>query len=276
MSPLLLYDNLEGRQTALQALALFQTLPLRLPYIVALYCRQGEINISAGLHNYHLSSGQLLICINETVVSEIRMSDDCRAFCICLSKDHKLESEIPQAIGYFVGEINARPLLLTIPLHFQEPYIQLYHLLRRWQEIPDFRLRRQAIVGTFQTMMSISASAIVEAPTDIQEASTQPQMLYRRFITLLAIHYRQQRQLSFYADQLCITTKYLSRVVLSVAHRKAADIVRDYVILDAKALLRSGRYSISQIADELHFATPSFFTAYFRHAVGQTPTEYKG
>lgn len=268
-----LYDNLDGQGQGMPEI--FKRLPVRLPYIMALYCQRGEISLMASLHNYTLREGQLLICINETVVSAVRMSEECRMFCLCLSKDHQLEAEIPKAIGYFVGEINARPLRITIPEHFREPYLELYRLLRQWVIVPDFRLRRQAIVGTFQTMMSLSASTFTGPEGDIGQPTSQPQLLYRRFITLVAQHYREHRELAFYADRLCITPKYLSRLVFQVSERRAAEIVRDYVVLDAKALLLSGRYSIGQVAEELHFATPSFFSAYFRHATGTSPTEYR-
>lgn len=81
--------------------------------------------------------------------------------------------------------------------------------------------------------------------------------------------------MQFYADRLCLTPKYLSQVVHAVSGRHAGDWIRDYVILEAKALLKSGQYTIQQVSDMLNFANQSFFGVYFKKAVGCSPTVYK-
>ena len=80
--------------------------------------------------------------------------------------------------------------------------------------------------------------------------------------------------MAFYAEKMCITPKYLSVVVSKASHRKPSDWIRDYVILDAKAMILSGEYTIQQVSDLLHFANPSFFGRYFKDAVGCAPGKF--
>ena len=87
--------------------------------------------------------------------------------------------------------------------------------------------------------------------------------------------YTKERSISYYADRLCVTPKYLSQIVRKVSGRFAGDWITDYVILEAKALLKSRKYTIQQIADRLNFANQSFFGKYFKEKVGCSTSEYQ-
>ena len=89
-----------------------------------------------------------------------------------------------------------------------------------------------------------------------------------------ALHRRSGR-IGFYADKLCITPKYLSQVVLDISGHHAGEWIRDYVILEAKALLKCGKYNVQQVSDLLNFANQSFFGSYFKKAVGCSPSAYQ-
>ena len=53
------------------------------------------------------------------------------------------------------------------------------------------------------------------------------------------------------------------------------DWITDFVILEAKAMLKSRKYTVQQIADALNFANQSFFGKYFKDKVGCSPTQYQ-
>ena len=67
----------------------------------------------------------------------------------------------------------------------------------------------------------------------------------------------------------------MSQVIYGQTGRHPAEWIRDYVILDAKTMLRSGRYSVRKVAEELHFPNQSFFGKYFKEAVGVSPKKWK-
>ncbi|MCS3310663.1 helix-turn-helix domain-containing protein [Bacteroides sp. BFG-637] len=87
--------------------------------------------------------------------------------------------------------------------------------------------------------------------------------------------YTKERSISYYADVLCITPKYLSQVIHNISGRFASDWIIDFVILEAKALLKSRKYTVQQVADMLNFANQSFFGKYFKNKVGCSPSEYQ-
>ena len=99
--------------------------------------------------------------------------------------------------------------------------------------------------------------------------------LFRRFITLVNEHCKTQRTTTFYADRLCLSPRYLSSVIRNVSGRTVVEWVNQAVILEAKVLLKHSDLLTYQIADELHFPNPSFFSKFFKRMTGMTPQEYQ-
>ena len=80
--------------------------------------------------------------------------------------------------------------------------------------------------------------------------------------------------MSFYAQQLYITTKYLSNIVKEATGRSAAQWIDEFVILEAKNLLRFSGKTIKQVSYELNFSNQSAFGKYFKLITGMSPSEY--
>ncbi len=116
--------------------------------------------------------------------------------------------------------------------------------------------------------------------TDYEESGTgdkpasRRQQLFERFLDLVQRHYAGQRSISFYAGKMCVTSKYLSAVVRQAGGRFAGDWIRERVVLEAKALLRTRRYTVQQASGMPGFANASFFAKYFKAATGVTPRKY--
>jgi AraC-like DNA-binding protein len=96
-----------------------------------------------------------------------------------------------------------------------------------------------------------------------------------RFIELVQENYRNERLIGFYADKLCITPKYLSKLVKDNTGRSAGEWIDSHVILEARAMLQSSDMTIQQIAASLNFPNQSFFGKYFKRATGLSPKQYR-
>ena len=95
------------------------------------------------------------------------------------------------------------------------------------------------------------------------------------FLELVQQHYREERLIQYYASRLCITPKYLSKLVKDHTGRAATDWIEQHVILEARAMLQSTDLSIQQIATTLNFPNQSFFGKYFKRATGVSPKQYR-
>jgi AraC-like DNA-binding protein len=95
------------------------------------------------------------------------------------------------------------------------------------------------------------------------------------FNRLLSEHFIAHRDISFYADQLCITGDYLSRIVKRVSGRTVGDMINQMLMMEACYLLRTSSLSIAQISQRLHFSEPASFTRFFIRVKGMTPKEFR-
>ncbi len=99
--------------------------------------------------------------------------------------------------------------------------------------------------------------------------------VWERFRELLKQHYKQERQVAFYADKLCFTPKYLSRIIREISGRSVSEWIDYYIIMESKALLRSTDMTIQQLSMQMNFASQALFGKFFKRVTGLSPKEYR-
>ena len=110
-------------------------------------------------------------------------------------------------------------------------------------------------------------------PDELPERATQ---LLRQFISLLDDgHFRQHRDLAFYADRLYITPHYLSEVSKKVTGRPASFWIDMYLGNEVVRQITMTNHTLTEIADDLNFSSLSYFTQYAQRLLGQSPARFR-
>ena len=99
--------------------------------------------------------------------------------------------------------------------------------------------------------------------------------LYNAFVSLVAEYYRDAHDVRFYADKLCITTRYLSGVTDKVVGKTPKQIIADYLVNEAKNHLATTRLTIQEIADKLGFSSQALFCKFFKVQESTSPSAYR-
>ncbi len=105
--------------------------------------------------------------------------------------------------------------------------------------------------------------------------SKRKRSLFNDFMQILERDYHKCRDVSYYAEALHITSKYLNVVSRQIAGRTAKTVIDHYVILKLKIDLSRNACPIKQLAWDYNFSDASFFTRYFRQHTGMTPLSYR-
>lgn len=87
--------------------------------------------------------------------------------------------------------------------------------------------------------------------------------------------FREHRELSYYAKELCVTDKYLSEVCKKASGFAANYWINRFTHIEITRLLRNKELSIAQISDQLNFSSPAYFTRYVKNAFGKSPQEMR-
>ena len=115
----------------------------------------------------------------------------------------------------------------------------------------------------------------VAEPQEVLEGSFRTNQVVERFVTLVTQYHNSERSMQFYADKLCLTPKYLSKIVKQATGRSGPDWIDTYVVLEARNLLRYSDLSIKEIVWRLNFANSSVFNKFFRTHTGISPSDYR-
>lgn len=92
-----------------------------------------------------------------------------------------------------------------------------------------------------------------------------------KFFHLLAVYYKENRTVQFYADKLNVTAKYLTTAIKRATGRPVLDWLHEAVLIEAKMLLRTTDLTVQQISERLNFSSLSSFIQFFKKHTGTTP-----
>jgi AraC family transcriptional regulator, transcriptional activator of pobA len=80
---------------------------------------------------------------------------------------------------------------------------------------------------------------------------------------------------NYLASELNISSRYLSDLLKQETGKTAIDLIHLFVISEAKNRLVSEDHSVSEIAYELGFENPPYFSRLFKKETGMSPVEFK-
>lgn len=99
--------------------------------------------------------------------------------------------------------------------------------------------------------------------------------LFTKFMHLLTRHYRETRQVAFYAEKMNVTPRHLNGIILEQTGKTAKAAIDDYVVMQLKLTLQTSDRTVNETAWQFNFSSLSFFCDYFRRHVGLSPKTYR-
>ena len=271
----LIYDNFSEKNEVLELMSVTDY-PIRLNRITFIaFCTEGFIKFNLGLKNMMLSKNQLCIILQDQIIQTTEVSPDFKAGFMVVKRNF-FNSQ-----NHFIETINLHNNLIKQPYfdlsekEMQE-YIQIFNRIKEKIADTNHTYCTQIIQSYFQiTFYNIYHLIATRQNSSEKEVQNNNTAIYERFIKTVEEHYRKEHSVKFYADVLCLTPKYLSSVIYEVSGKHASDWIHEYIMLEAKALLKSTNMNFKNISDILYFCTPSHFGRFFKRYAGFTPKEYK-
>ncbi len=99
--------------------------------------------------------------------------------------------------------------------------------------------------------------------------------IFDEFSTLIQHHFMEWKTVRDYAKKLHITPKHLSETIKNVSGQSALSHIHQVQVNHAKALLRQTPKTISEIAYDLNFENPEYFSVFFKRLNGESPSQYR-
>jgi len=113
-------------------------------------------------------------------------------------------------------------------------------------------------------------------PADEQGRSSGPSYsLTKRFALLIEEHYLSFGSIRQYADALCVSERQLNEALKRTMGRTASRLVQERIALEAKRLLSNTELSTAEIAYQLKFEDPAYFTRFVKKHTAHTPGDFR-
>lgn len=250
---------------------------IRADFFLAILCLRGKASLSLNNNSYEIGRNDLMICHPQTLLKHGMIGDDFECCGFCLSPEYAKRIFVMSSSSnnwYSRLYLEQHPII-SLNEEESQLFCQYYKLLnskltgtphRHQKELINVLL--QAFIYEFQDSME---KYIHLKPVAFNSSNN----LFNAFIDLLISSYPKERSVSYYANRLFVTSKYLSAVCKENSGETASDLITCYVMKDIVCLLKSPDKSIKEIANELNFATLSFFGKYVKRNLGLSPKEYR-
>lgn len=252
--------------------------PRRMNCLIVGICTEGEGGYTLNESKFSIKPGDALILTEGQIVNEIWMNDNTKGYAMLISRSFidEVFKELRDMSSLFLLA-REHPIF---PLNSSEitKLKQFLDLIRERLQTEDYRFRREVIRLLLVAMIYDIGSAIMRVMNkegNDTTSNSKAKRCFVQFIQLVEQNYKSERRVSWYANKMGLTPKYLSEIISSTSKRTPNDWIDKYVTTEIRNQLSNTNKKISEIAEDLHFPSQSFLGKYFRENVGMSPSEYR-
>lgn len=252
--------------------------PCRIDALIIGVGTEGETSVSFNLHEFRLKKDSMFIFTPKNIL-QVNSQQYFKADVIAISPDfmRRINIDIKNMMPLFLKFVENPTLALTPEesRSMRGMIAQIERETRGPETHFSFDIVSGLIAATIYKVGDIMYHYLAEHPEGQNNSHNRAEEYFKQFTHLLGEHFREERSVGFYARQLCITPKYLTTLIKRISGQSVSEWIDNYVILEAKTLLKYSTMSIQEIAYYLNFPNQSFFGSYFKRNTGMSPSQYK-
>jgi len=261
-------DNVSG-----SILELYKMFPCKIKAGVFAICLSGGAKVTLNLSEYIVKENDFITVIPGSFLQIHEIYENTSLAFIGFSSNFINTINFWKNITLNLAEVINNPIL-HLPREIAIFYRDSISLIMKAEEAPIKLLNSNIMASIMEVFYKIHA--IIYKTSNVQIAEKGPRELevLREFIRLAFENYPQEHKATFYANEIGLTLSHFCATIKKATGKTAQDIIRQLIIMDAKAQLKSSDARINKIAKSLGF-TPTAFNRYFLEYVKMTPQEYR-
>lgn len=251
------------------------THPYFMDYVTIIVCHKGSIRLLANGSPYTVSDGETAFVSENVLLQILATSDHLEYSLLC----YRI-APIRHILGNTVVMMRIYDMQNTLPLHIvpteTDTIFPLYISLIQSAQSATLSAYREnerqlLLVSLTYRLCDFFSSHIPERP----EIPTRMIEIFGKLVSLIGQHFQKERKVTFYADKLCLSPKYLTALVKSVSGYTVQQLIFKAIVRRSIFLINSTSKTIQEIADELSFPNASAFGTFFKKQTGHSPKHYR-
>ena len=247
----------------------------KVTFIAYVMVTEGRLTVDMNNVTYQLEKNCSLFVDRKVVINNIKHTENSSCIICAMSTD--------SGFAFF-----NKSLLQSIMHIMANPVIKLEQnevdLMMKYYDLLVFKMNHQEMNYGRETVRDIIRCFAYDLLSNINlhlnqdsgdEMLRQGDRIFRRFMLLLADNTNVNRSVKSYADELCVSPKYLTSVCRKHSDFTTSELIATAVISRIKQLLLYSDMSIKEVAGEMGFDNLSFFGKYVKKHLGLSPNHYR-
>ena len=251
-------------------------------------CKEGEVTLTIDETEYHVQKNSILVYFSYSSLHILSHTPNLRGTLIGANL------EIIQPMLYNITNFNALFVIKQAPLqHITEEqdkalsqYIALLKEITRKEKLctedepcrPINKTvveiaRKQAELLSYSLMLEV-LQCYARIATDNVPFSRKDEVL-QKFVTMLYRKYRAEHEVTYYAEQQFLTTRYFSTIVKERSGKSPSQWIATALLVDARNQLKNTNMTIKEISDLLCFPNQSYFGKWFKNLTNVSPLDFR-
>lgn len=246
-----------------------------LPHVMILFCLRGTAHVMFDMQEFAIEKNDFGILMPGHFLRRISCSEDYTFACVLISAEMFKEVKA-HAFSHDSDKFNYAPKchLTDVQAKRMMALIELLEAIAS-HDTHDLQLRQQILLS--HLAVGYEFINYYRREQDKQWAESRSAKLYTQFCDLVVEHYRENRNVNFYADLMGYAPRYFSKVFRQFSKGLSPlEWIQQYVATQAKLIMDAHpKQTVKETAYQLGFPTTANFCRYFKRATGIYPLEYK-
>lgn len=239
-------------------------------------CFKGKLQLTVNNNILTLNTDEILLAHSNTKLDDFMMSPDfeCKVFCLT---DDALNNMLQSDIEVWNNALYIQNIkILRLRDNDEDNRSYYYNLIKYKWNRPESKYKKKIIYSILRAALLEFCDKFLNY-FDVDEAqyANRDNEIFHKFLDLLLSMNVKRQTVTFYADELCLTPKYLSTVCKNVSGKSPLTWISEYVVEDIRSYLINTKLSCKEISNRLGFPNSSFFGKYVSDHIGSSPMEYR-
>lgn len=248
---------------------------IRLQYIFVALCLKGKAQYQVDATSHEVAHNDVIIINSSQVLNKYSFSEDFKSVGFLISVNffrdiienvHDITSLFLFARNHPVSKLNRSEAKV---------FYDYFKMLKAKMSDTTHHFRKDVVRMLISTMIYDLGNTIYRIMNTSQTHNSRADYIFTNFMRLLEQEFHHERRVGWYAQQLCISPKYLTESVKLASNRTTSMWIDSYTIKELRFMVRESTMSMKEIAREMHFPSQSFMSKYFKEKTGVTPSEYR-
>lgn len=234
---------------------------------------RGEADFHTGMYQFRAAKNTMVIIPSRVISSSKNWSLDVKGYIVLFNLNFFLQQNFPHK--YIENRKILSPSIkpnIELNTEQAEEVMTIFEQIIAEKQSID-KLKEELIALKIVELLILAERFYEEdLPAEMKTGNSE---IIRRFGEMLDSGFTKEHSVKYYADKLSVHPNYLNALVKKQTGFSAKEIIQQRIILESKFLLHTTALSIKEIAGQVGFSDPDYFTSFFRRLEQTSPLAYR-